>query len=241
MPSCGGKGPKGRFGALSLGLSLSGSSFPEGTLVLTPSGKVRIEDLREGDLVVARNEETGQTGVFPVTAVMGRQATDLVRLTLEGPDGTASAMAVTAEHPLYVAGEWVRAGDLKPGDGIENADETLIRVLTVTLDATPTLVHNIEVAGAHTYFAGELEAWSHNASWSKFRKALYDDCGGTCSYCGIQTVFSGPRTGPRGNRFSLDHILSRKDGGEDVLSNFAGACCSCNSKKGARSGRRWNE
>ncbi len=170
VPSCGckgGKGPKGRFGALtralSLGLSLSGSSFPEGTLVLTPEGKRKIEDLREGDLVIARNEETGQTGVFPVTAVMGRQATDLVRLTLEGPDGTASAMAVTAEHPLYVAGEWVRAGDLKPGDGIENADETLIRVLTVTLDATPTLVHNIEVAGAHTYFAGELEAWSHNA------------------------------------------------------------------------------
>ncbi|WP_349814652.1 polymorphic toxin-type HINT domain-containing protein, partial [Frigidibacter sp. SD6-1] len=50
---------------------------------MTPSGKVRIEDLREGDLVIARNEETGQTGVFPVTAVMGRQATDLVWLGLE--------------------------------------------------------------------------------------------------------------------------------------------------------------
>ena len=33
-----------------------------------------IETLREGDLVIARNEDTGQSGVFPVAAVMGRQA-----------------------------------------------------------------------------------------------------------------------------------------------------------------------
>nr|WP_284166162.1 polymorphic toxin-type HINT domain-containing protein [Frigidibacter sp. SD6-1] len=191
--------------------------------------------MREGDLVIARNEETGQTGVFPVTAVMGRQATDLVRLTLEGPDGTVSAMAVTAEHPLYVAGEWVRAGDLKPGDGIENADETLIRVLTVTLDATPTLVHNIEVAGAHTYFAGELEAWGHNA------KRRYGDGGfipqavkdaadciakGKCEYCGIDLSTT---------KKHYDHITPLIAGGtsKDVR-NIACACMSCNLKKGRK-------
>ncbi|WP_284166169.1 hypothetical protein, partial [Frigidibacter sp. SD6-1] len=37
-------------------------------------------------------------------------------------------------------------------------------VVSRELDDRPTLVHNLEVAGAHTYFAGELEAWGHNAS-----------------------------------------------------------------------------
>nr|WP_284166157.1 polymorphic toxin-type HINT domain-containing protein [Frigidibacter sp. SD6-1] len=226
-----------------MGLSLSGSSFPEGTLVLTPEGKRKIEDLREGDLVIARNEETGQTGVFPVTAVMGRQATDLVRLTLEGPDGTVSAMAVTAEHPLYVAGEWVRAGDLKPGDGIENADETLIRVLTVTLDATPTLVHNIEVAGAHTYFAGELEAWAHNAGASKIPtvprsqrdpkrcadSALSSTILGrdpTCVYCGAASDV-------------VDHFVSHSHGGATDEVNLRGCCKSCNLSKSNLSPMEW--
>ncbi|WP_284166156.1 hypothetical protein, partial [Frigidibacter sp. SD6-1] len=37
-----------------------------------------------------------------------------------------------------------------------------ITVVSAELDDRPTLVHNLEVAGAHTYFAGELEAWGHN-------------------------------------------------------------------------------
>jgi len=35
-------------------------------------------------------------------------------------------------------------------------------VLAVEVDTRPQMVHNLEVAGAHTYFAGELEAWGHN-------------------------------------------------------------------------------
>jgi hypothetical protein len=76
-------------------------SFAAGTEVLTPEGNVAIETLREGDLVVARNEETGQSGVFPVTAVMARQANDVLWLTLESANGETSRIGVTAEHPLF--------------------------------------------------------------------------------------------------------------------------------------------
>jgi hypothetical protein len=34
--------------------------------------------------------------------------------------------------------------------------------LSVEVDTRPQIVHNLEIAGAHTYFAGELEAWGHN-------------------------------------------------------------------------------
>ncbi|WP_284166142.1 polymorphic toxin-type HINT domain-containing protein [Frigidibacter sp. SD6-1] len=93
---------------------------------------------------------------------MGRQATDLVWLGLEA-SGQSSRLGVTAEHPLYVEGRgWVQAGELAPGDRIVNAEGGVITVVSRELDDRPTLVHNLEVAGAHTYFAGELEAWAHN-------------------------------------------------------------------------------
>ncbi|WP_284166178.1 polymorphic toxin-type HINT domain-containing protein, partial [Frigidibacter sp. SD6-1] len=110
------------------------------------TGKVRIEDLREGDLVIARNEETGEVGPYPVAAIMGRQATDLVWLGLEA-SGQSSRLGVTAEHPLYVEGRgWVQAGELAPGDRIVDADGGVITVVSAELDDRPTLVHNLEVA-----------------------------------------------------------------------------------------------
>lgn len=222
----------GLVSGATIGQSLS--SFPEGTEVLTPDGKVAIETLREGDMVVGRNEETGQSGVFPVTALMSRQATDVLWLTLENTKGETTRMGVTSEHPLFAVGQgWIDAGELVSGDVIRDSDLRQLTVLAVELDNAPTRVHNLEVADAHTYFAGELEAWGHNAPWSKHRKPIYDECGGICSYCGIQTVFSGPRTGPRKDRFSLDHIISRKYGGSDDPSNLIGCCVSCNSKRGA--------
>ncbi|WP_298256551.1 hypothetical protein [uncultured Litoreibacter sp.] len=58
--------------------------------VLTPTVKVAIETLRDGDLVIGGNEETGISGVFPVTAVMSRQALDTLWLALENEAGESS-------------------------------------------------------------------------------------------------------------------------------------------------------
>ncbi|WP_170833518.1 RHS repeat-associated core domain-containing protein [Litoreibacter albidus] len=212
----------------------SGNSFPDGTEVLTPNGKVAIETLREGDLVLARNEDTGVSGVFPVTAVMSREAAGLMWITLENEAGKTSRLGVTSGHPMFVVeAGWTEAEALSVGDKIRSSDLSSLVVLAIELDDTQQKVHNLEIAEAHTYFAGELEAWGHNASWSKHRKSVYQDCGGKCSYCGIQTVFSGPRTGPRKDRFSLDHVIPRKWGGSDDKSNLIGCCVSCNSKRGA--------
>ena len=141
--------------------------------MLTPDGPVAIETLREGDLVVARNEETGVSGVFPVTAVMGRQASEVLWLTLENEAGEVTRMGVTPTHPLFIAGRgWGEAGALVAGDAIRDRDLQPLTVLAVEVDARPQMVHNLEIAEAHTYFAGELEAWGHNAWWNltKFKR-----------------------------------------------------------------------
>jgi hypothetical protein len=38
--------------------------------------------------------------------------------------------------------------------------------LAVEVDPKPQMVHNLEIADAHTYFAGELEAWGHNEGFN---------------------------------------------------------------------------
>ena len=185
-------------------------------------------------MVVARIEDSGVSGVFPVTGISQRQATDMLWLTLERGDGSTSRMGVTTAHPLFTVGEgWITAGELVPGDAIRDSDLKELTVLAVEIDSTPQFSYNLEIADAHTYFAGELEVWGHNAPYHKYKDLLWTQCGGKCPSCGIQMVFSGPRTGPRRNRLSIDHILPRKYGGGDELGNLRPMCCSCNSKRGA--------
>uniref|UniRef100_UPI0024DF62BF polymorphic toxin-type HINT domain-containing protein n=1 Tax=Frigidibacter sp. SD6-1 TaxID=3032581 RepID=UPI0024DF62BF len=148
------------------------------------------------------------------------QATDLVWLGLEA-SGQSSRLGVTAEHPLYVEGRgWVQAGELAVGDRIVNADGGVITVVSRELGDRPTLVHNLEVAGAHTYFAGELEAWGHNGR--KFRGSKRADVmcknGGKCVRCGKPATHA-------------DHIWPWSRGGQTEIWNGQPLCAACNFQK----------
>ena len=73
-------------------------------------------------------------------------------------------MGVTPTHPLFIVGTgWGEAGTLVAVDAIRDRDLQPLTVLAVEVEARPQMVHNLEIAEAHTYFAGELEAWGHNA------------------------------------------------------------------------------
>jgi len=121
---CGGRGGK--------------NSFPVGTEVLTPEGKVAIETLREGDMVLARNEDNGVSGIFPVTGLMSRQALDVLWLTLEKGSGETTRMGVTAKHPLFTVGQgWLTAGELVAGDAIRDSGLQDLTVLAVNTDTAP--------------------------------------------------------------------------------------------------------
>ena len=140
-----------------------GTSFVPGTLVLTPDGKVAIEDLREGDLVIARHEETGELGEFPITSLMAREAPGVIWLTLEDEAGETARLGVTDEHPLFVAGKgWTKAGQISVDDEIRDAGLGVLSVASFHVDNAAQPVHNLEIAKVGTYFIGDLEAWGHN-------------------------------------------------------------------------------
>lgn len=136
--------------------------FTRDTLVETPEGLVPIADLKVGDIVLARDEHTGEWGWHPVTEVFVRRTHEWLAIEVQDDDGAIDVYRATPEHPFFVlGGGWVEAGHLAVGDVVSGAtgDLTITRLSHYDEDVT---VFNLEVEGAHTYFVGELGAWVHN-------------------------------------------------------------------------------
>jgi hypothetical protein len=165
---------------------------------------------------------------------MGRQASEVLWLTLENEAGEVTRMGVTPTHPLFIAGTgWGDAGALVPGDAIRDKDLLPLTVLAVEVDPKPQMVHNLEIADAHTYFAGELEAWGHNSRYIPNDVVNQAKCiaGGKCEYCGTKL---NPKPGFP-DSLNLDHIDNYAGGGTSKdIRNIACSCRTCNLRKGTK-------
>ena len=155
-------------------------SFAESTPVATSEGLKPIGDLKTGDRVLARSEETGAYAFEPITQVFRHQDPMKVHLTLEDPaTGATEVIETTPEHPFHVPGRgFVPAGSLKPDDAVSRADAgsssvvrlifdqsgtlEVLRVKNLTYDNQPFLAYNLEVGEDHTFFVGTIRAWVHN-------------------------------------------------------------------------------
>ena len=121
-----------------------------------------------GDLVLARDDETGETGLRPVVRTYETPGLEVFELVVTATDGDTDSYTVTYEHPFWVADTgWISAGELVPGDRLVTADGETATVLDRGVTAHTTTVHNVEVEELHTYFVGDLGVWVHNSS---------DDC-----------------------------------------------------------------
>lgn len=142
--------------------------FAAGTLVQTAEGARPIDELRAGDLVWGRDEATGALVWAPVVRTFETPHQALLSVELRG-EGRAETLRVTPDHPIWVAERgWTEAKRLEPGDALVSLGGAWLRVgpgtWSVSSALERTTVYNIEVAGVHTYFVGELGAWVHNKS-----------------------------------------------------------------------------
>ena len=126
--------------------------FVAGTLVLTDSGYVPIEEIQAGDLVISWDEETGEVGLKPVVQTFVNEADELVYVSVAGNE-----IVCTNEHPFYspVKG-WIAACKLRAGDVLVTVNGELVVVEWVQheLLENPVKVYNFEVEGFHTYYVG---------------------------------------------------------------------------------------
>lgn len=147
------------------------NSFVPGTLVLLADGSHRpIEDVNVGDLVWATDPVTGKAGRMPVSALIaGAGRKHLVDITVD-PDGRqggpTATITATGGHPFWDARTrtWANAEDLSRGDALTTPSGGRATVVKVRAHNRAQRVHNLTVAGLHTYFvrAGASDLLVHN-------------------------------------------------------------------------------
>jgi RHS repeat-associated protein len=141
--------------------------FVAGTLVATSMGLTPIEDIDVGDQVWARDEQTGELALKPVTALIRPSGRVIWKVTFQMDEGTGADYAdfeVTDDHPWgSIDGTWVRTDELKPGMEIQRAHGVPARVVSVTQAERAEQTYNLEVSDFHTYFVGKGWVWVHNA------------------------------------------------------------------------------
>ncbi|MFK0116140.1 ricin-type beta-trefoil lectin domain protein [Streptomyces sp. NPDC090994] len=153
------------------GIGCKTNSFVPGTLVLMADGTTKpIEDVENGDKVLATDPETGETAVETVTAeILGKGVKHLVKVEITTADGTTAEVTATDAHPFWVPelGEWIDATDLKPGQWLRTSAGTYVQITAIERwTVQRATVHNLTVSDLHTYYvvAGATPVLVHNCN-----------------------------------------------------------------------------
>jgi RHS repeat-associated protein len=143
--------------------------FLAGTDVLMADGTTKdIEDVKLGDKVLATDPETGESRAREVTATIvtdsDKHFTELTIATKYGEE----RLTATYEHPFWSVseGEWVPAGDLKPGMTLRTDEGRTVDVTATRQYTNHVRTYNLTIEGVHTYYvlAGVTPVLVHNSS-----------------------------------------------------------------------------
>ena len=136
--------------------------FVAGTMILTASGLVAIENIKAGDKVISTNPETFETAEKTVLETYIREVNKLVHLTINGEE-----IITTFDHPFYVRERgFVNACELWVGAQLLDVNNNILVVGNTRLELAknPVKVYNFQVEDYHTYYVGENGVWVHNAN-----------------------------------------------------------------------------
>ena len=134
--------------------------FMAGTLVTTKEGLKPIEEVKIGEYVMSRNEESGETSYKKVTDTLIRSTYNICTIELEN-----GKIKSTTGHLFMVKDKWWKAAaELKAGDILETADGKckVVKSITVEEKGYPVTTYNLSVEDNHTFFVGKLGVLTHN-------------------------------------------------------------------------------
>ncbi|GGB81010.1 RHS repeat-associated core domain-containing protein [Henriciella pelagia] len=220
--------------------------FVAGTLVDTEDGVRPIEEIEIGDLVVARDPDTGETSLKPVIELIRLNNRDIWEIEFAVADGVIQTFQTTDDHPWWNEElGWLRTDQLEPATMIETFDEDRAQVISINPTGQISPTFNLEVDDFHTYFVGTEQLWVHNGPCNRFyrgkdrRDAIEHhrtaDGGLECAYC-KKGLTEEPG---QASTVTVDH-RDPFDGGNTTLGNSELACKSCNSSKSNKElGTEW--
>jgi len=134
-----------------------------------------IQDIRPGDIVMAREETGHAINLKEVVETYVRTSDHLRILTFESEDGRRQTLKTTNEHPFWLVNEgaFVEAEQLSLGDQVTGPGGELQRLVSTVYELHPVgiPVYNFQVDDYHTYFVNENAtrappALVHNADYT---------------------------------------------------------------------------
>ncbi|MEM5551626.1 polymorphic toxin-type HINT domain-containing protein [Pseudoalteromonas neustonica] len=144
------------------------SCFVADTEVLTKDGHKSIENIVVGDLVWAKNVETGESEWKPVTHTWIVEDKNIYEIGVTSLNGTYQTIEATKSHPFFVNDKgWVDTTDLKLGDKFVDNDGRPFNVSSLrNLDRKDT-AYNFTVADFDTYYVTQENILVHNCGGVK--------------------------------------------------------------------------
>jgi hypothetical protein len=110
--------------------------------------------------------------VTALITVDGQKELFDITVDTDGAAGDAEGVVIATDgHPFWVddEGGWVDAKELDAGDSLRTPDGALLEVIRTHRHAEHAKVHNLTVAGVHTYYveAGNADLLVHNCGGAK--------------------------------------------------------------------------
>jgi intein/homing endonuclease len=141
--------------------------FTAGTKVLTNAGEMNIEDIKVGDMVLSKNETTGEIDYKEVVRLFTKISESIYSIQVSD-----QVIEATGNHPFWVDNKgWVNAEELQVGDLLVQSSGKRLRVEKISFESRAVQVYNFEVADFHTYFVSDLGIWVHNEQCNLLLKA----------------------------------------------------------------------
>ena len=131
----------------------TGSCFIAGTSISLGNGDYKnIEDVSQGETVITYNETTGLNETGIVGSITEHQVSSVIKLLFV--DGTS--ITTTPEHPFFIEGQWVKAGELQVGNNTHKLNGSKLAISEIKLIEEPHTVYNLlDVGNNHNFYANE--------------------------------------------------------------------------------------
>ncbi len=173
-----------------------------------------IEEVRKGETVVAWDPVTGELGRHEVTNTFERTADHLRVLEFAAEsDGQTQTLETTDEHPFWSveAGDFVAAGDLRPGDRFISPAGEFSRLVATHRDEHPegVPVYNFEVADVHNYYVR-----AHGLRAPPVR--VHNACGNSGGLAGEVRLTASENFGKQSHGGRAKQLLERLTGRKDL-------------------------
>ncbi|WP_371025366.1 HNH endonuclease [Paraclostridium ghonii] len=144
----------------SIQLCLKNGCLVGDTLVKTKDGLKFIKEIKVGDLVLSKNEETGLTEYKKVTEIHKNSTYESCIIKTEN-----SIIEGTTGHLFMIKDKWwTPALDIKENDYIELSNGSYEKIIEIEYKSReyPINTYNLTVEDNHNYYTGKNEVLTHN-------------------------------------------------------------------------------